>query len=151
MRIGFVFSKSRAPCVCPPLVLDSYPSRAWHDGKEQRLEALLGEIFIGTFQFAEVLRAHRLEREEWHRRWEEERRLRELQEEVRKKEEAKRQAFRTEVEQWNLCRMMREYIVEREHALENTTLEPELREKALEWIAWAKQYVENIDPLKNGI
>jgi hypothetical protein len=42
--------------------LDSYSGRAWHDGKEQRLEALLGEIVVGTFQLAEVLRAHRLER-----------------------------------------------------------------------------------------
>jgi hypothetical protein len=45
-------------------VLDSYSGRAWHDGKEQRLEALLGEIVVGTFQLAEVLRADRLEREE---------------------------------------------------------------------------------------
>jgi hypothetical protein len=99
-------------------VLGRCPSRAWHDGKEQRLEALLGEIVVRTFQFAEVLRADRLEWEEKQRRREAERRLRELQEEARKKEETKQRAFHGEVEQWNHCRVMREYIAERERALE---------------------------------
>jgi hypothetical protein len=59
-------------------------------------------------------------------------------------------AFRAAVRKKNLCKMMREYIGERERGLDNTTAEPELREKALEWIAWAKQYVERIDPLKKA-
>jgi hypothetical protein len=88
-----------------------------------RLEGLLGEIVVGTFQLAEVLRADRLEWEEKQRRWEEERRLRELQEEARKREQAKQRAFRAEVEQWDLCRMMREYIDERERVLENASLD----------------------------
>lgn len=46
--------------------------------------------------------------------------------------------------------MMREYIIERERRLDTATLEPELKQKAVEWIAWAKQYVERIDPLKKG-
>jgi hypothetical protein len=29
-------------------------------------------------------------------------------------------------------------------------LDPERKEKALEWIAWAKGYVERMDPLKRG-
>jgi hypothetical protein len=43
---------------------------------------------------------------------------------------------------------MREYIVLRARALESTMLESEPRQKVLEWIVWAKQYVERIDPLK---
>jgi hypothetical protein len=128
-------------------VIDRYPSRAWHDGKAQRLEDLLGEIVAGTLHQGEVLRLQRLEREEWHRRWEEEQHLRELQEGARKKEQAKRRDFRAQVEKWNLCKMMREYIVERERTLENTTLEPEIKRQVLDWVAWAKQYVERIDPL----
>jgi hypothetical protein len=46
--------------------------------------------------------------------------------------------------------MMREYIDERKHALDTAMLEPELKQRSLEWIAWAKQYVERIDPLKEG-
>jgi hypothetical protein len=46
--------------------------------------------------------------------------------------------------------MMREYIVERERALERTTLGSELKQEALEWITWAKEYVDRIDPLKKG-
>ena len=111
---------------------------------------MLGEILAGTVQFGEILRVQRFEREEQHRLWEEEWRLRELREEARKKEEAKQRAFRAEVEKWNLCRMMREYIDERKHALDTATLEPELKQRALECIAWAKQYVERIDPLKEG-
>jgi hypothetical protein len=111
---------------------------------------LLGEIVVGTFQFGEVLRLERLEREERHRLWEERRRLRELEEEARKKEEVKQRAFRADVEQWNLCKMMREYIGERERALESNSLDPGLYERAQEWIAWAKQYVERIDPLNRG-
>jgi hypothetical protein len=131
-------------------ILDSYPRRAWHDGKEQRLEALLGEIVVGTFQFGEILRADRLKWEDRHRRWEEERRLRELEEEARKKEAAKERAFRAQVEQWNLCKMMREYIIERERALNAAALEPERNQEALEWIDWARGYVDRIDPLKKG-
>jgi hypothetical protein len=108
-------------------VLNSYPSRAWHEGKAKRLEEVLGEIVVGTLELGEIVRAQRLEREEQHRLWEEEWRLRELQEEARKKEEAKERAFRAEVRKWNLCKMIREYIVERERALEETTLEPGLK------------------------
>jgi hypothetical protein len=46
--------------------------------------------------------------------------------------------------------MMREYIIERERVLESASLEPGLKEKAKEWIAWAKTYVERIDPLTRG-
>jgi hypothetical protein len=74
-------------------ILGRYPSRAWHDGKEQRLEELLGEIVVGALELAEIVRVQRLEREEQHRLWEEEWRLRELQEEARKKEEARERAF----------------------------------------------------------
>ena len=45
---------------------------------------------------------------------------------------------------------MREYIGERERALESLSLDPGFKEKAQAWIAWAKQYVERIDPLKMG-
>jgi len=128
-------------------VIDESPSRVWHDGKAQRIEDLLGEIVAGMLLQGEVLRAQRLERDEWHRRWEEERRLRELQEEARKKEEVKQRDFRAQVEMWNLCKLMREYIVEREHALEEAVLDPELQRQVLEWIAWAKQYIERIDLL----
>lgn len=115
--------------------LDAYPRRAWHDGKEQRLEELVGEIVVGIFRFGELLRLERLEREERHRRWEEETRLRELQEEARKKEEAEQRAFRAEVEHWNLCKMMREYVGERERLLESNSLDPGPKEKAAQWIA----------------
>jgi hypothetical protein len=39
---------------------------------------------------------------------------------------------------------------ERERALEGNSLDRGPKEKALEWIAWAKQYVERIDPVKKG-
>jgi hypothetical protein len=88
-----------------------------------------------TLQFAEIIRLCRLEWEERHRRWEAEGRLREMREEARKKEEAKRRAFPEEVEQWNLCNLMRAYIVERDRALENTMLESEREQKEREWMA----------------
>jgi hypothetical protein len=77
-------------------------------------------------------------------------RLRELREEARKKEETRERAFRAEVRKWNLCKMMREYIGECERALESNSLNPVDKEKAREWIAWAKQYVERIDQLNRG-
>jgi hypothetical protein len=130
------------------LVLDAYPSRAWHERKAKRLEELFGEIVAGALELGEIRKVDRLEREEQHRRWEEEWWLRELQEEARKKEEAKERAFGAEVRKWNLCKMMREYILESESALESNSLDPVDRGKALAWIAWAKRYVEGIDPLK---
>ena len=104
----------------------------------------------GALQLAEIFRVRRLKREEQHRRWEEEWRQRELREEARKKEGAKERAFRAEVRKWHLRRMMREYICERERAMDNATLEPEPKQRAVEWIAWAKQCVERIDPLNRG-
>jgi hypothetical protein len=133
------------------LVLDAYPSRAWHERKTKRLDESLGEIVVGTLELGEIVKVRRLEQEEQHRLWEEEWRLRELQEEARKKEEARERAFRAEVRKWNLCKMMREYIVERERALECNSLDPVDKEKAREWIAWAKGYVKSIDPLKRGV
>jgi hypothetical protein len=131
-------------------ILDEHPRRAWHEGKAKRLEEELGEIVVGTFQFGEVLRADRLKWEERHRPWEEERRLRELQKEARKKEDANERTFRAEVRKWNIRKMMREYIAERERALDKASLEPARKQKALEWMAWAKGYVDRVDPLKRG-
>jgi hypothetical protein len=109
------------------------------------------DIVVGTLQFGEILKVQRLEREEQHRRWEEEWRLQEMEEEARKKEEAKERAFRADVRKWNLCKMMREHIGERERVLESNSLDPVDKEKAREWITWARRYVERIEPLNRGI
>jgi hypothetical protein len=67
-----------------------------------RIEGMLwdfdqSDIVVGTLQFGEILKVQRLEREKQHRRWEEEWQLQEMEEEARKKEEAKERAFRADV------------------------------------------------------
>jgi hypothetical protein len=74
-----------------------------------RIEGMLwdfdqSDIVVGTLQFGEILKVQRLEREKQHRRWEEEWRLQEMEEEARKKEEAKERAFRADVRKWTFAK-----------------------------------------------
>lgn len=50
--------------------------RTWSDGKKQRLENILGEFLDGVVQASASNKKRRLEREEWHRQYEEAQRRR---------------------------------------------------------------------------
>jgi hypothetical protein len=47
--------------------------------------------------------------------------------------------------------MMREYIVERERAFEGNSLDPVDKEKAREWIAWAKAFAASPDECRHFV
>jgi hypothetical protein len=66
--------------------------RTWADGKTQTVEALLDDITVGLEAVLAVRKAHREEREEWQRRWQELARRRELARK-RAEREQKRAAY----------------------------------------------------------
>jgi len=46
--------------------------RSWSDGKRRRLEDVLAEFINGLANASEAIRVRRVEREEWHRQYQEE-------------------------------------------------------------------------------
>jgi hypothetical protein len=120
----------------------SWVSKTWRDGKRRKLEQVLGEIVGGLEALAESNRLDRLRRAEEERVRAEEARRREEERRLRE-EEAKRFAqLRLDSKHWHECRELREYLsaVEQEMSGRQT---PEFNE----WLGWARQKVDELDPL----
>jgi hypothetical protein len=117
------------------------------DGKQQRIEQLLNE-FIVKIETEAVRRKRDAEHHERQRlRWEEEARLRREYEEKQRKEMERFKALEEEARNWKRAEDLRAYIaaVEVKAAREqgSVALESELGQ----WIAWARQKADWIDPI----
>jgi hypothetical protein len=119
--------------------------KVWSDGKRQRLENCLNSIIAGLGTAAEGVKAHRLELE----RWEHERQERELkrweEEERRRKEEEKIKHLEKLLANWNQSQKIRQFLTEVERAA--MLNEDKNTANLTDWIAWARDYADSIDPI----
>jgi hypothetical protein len=121
--------------------------RTWADGKKQRLEDCINEIIIGLIEAAVAKREWELQREKKRRERREEE-LRREEEARRKREEEERvQSLINQAENWNKSRLIREYIeAVRDAAIrKNGMIEP--NSGLFEWLSWARQQADKLDPL----
>lgn len=118
--------------------------RRWADGKKQRLEDILGEVVIGLEAVSQAWRADR------------QRRARETEvreDEQRRREEAEHQATHRRAlgddlvrmaTAWRTAETVRLFLA----AVGEKVPEDERTEQFAAWFAWAKNYMEGMDPLK---
>ena len=125
---------------------------ALEDRDGQPLENQLNEVLIRAYRRVNVVRRATRDQLAWNRRWEEEKRLREMrdaerQEQLRRaeEEEKRRRQLLQEVKDWQNAKQLREYL----HHLRNLALRecPSSSGSSLKsWLEWASQVAEEIDP-----
>jgi len=127
------------------LEIDSYESgfrKSWSDGKKTPLEEKLGPFIVGLEVLAAHERVQRLEREEEHRRWEEERHRAEEEAEKRRLEEERVKELRQLVSDWREAQEIRAFLrVVLDRSPED--------EKVGEWVRWGLEVADRLDPIRS--
>jgi hypothetical protein len=121
--------------------------RTWHDRKGVRVEDQLNDILLGLYELSLSIKARRAddEREERERQ---ERELRKKEHEARQEANAELvRQLETDAGAWHRARYLRRYI----HALRKTigkhSLQARFRDEIVDFVTWAEQYVNQLDPL----
>ena len=110
------------------------------DGKRQRLEDCLGSFLQGLREAASQIKANREQRRLDAIRWEEERKQRAEQERLMETERRKEEKLINDANNWNQANIIRDYISRLEAVTEEV-------EQLPEWIKWAKEHVNRLDPI----
>ena len=120
---------------------------SWGDGKRMLLEAKLPEMIVELRERHEDAIKVRLEREAVEA---ERRRLWQIEVDKAKlklREHHRAKVLRQEVEDWQLCRRIEQYL----DAVEAAVASDEQGEAALEWVNWGRTYIAQLDPLGRDI
>lgn len=123
--------------------------KIWSDTQSRRLEDVLNEVGIGVVVAAILQKKHDNELEEDRHKEEAERKIRQLKEEQQRKEQQKISALFENAQLWHTCNILRAYIkaVGDKHFSVTTIVEE--REELEEWIRWALEKADIIDPVLN--
>ena len=124
--------------------------KSWSDGKTAKIETCLNDFVVGLIRVAEVKKARRLKREQEERfRYEAEQ---QRQEEERKRQEelARRQRLEQEATNWAKAQQLRAYLAAVKDRLHAKHDEIHSESPADQWLAWAYQHADRLDPLAKG-
>jgi hypothetical protein len=120
-----------------------YGSRDWNGTAERPLEARLNDVIVGFLEQAARDRKRDEELAEQHRRWEEERRLREEAEERARRAKAKVDKLVPDASRWETASRIRSYVLRAEKVGRAPISDEQTIE---EWVAWALSVAESMDP-----
>jgi len=123
--------------------------RTFGDGKTQRIETLINSILEAFATWSAAIKAKRIEDERRKREWEEEERRREEQRRIDGLEGKRVEALLNIIER----RQREQQIVELVSAVQSKldAGKYEDPESVQEWIDWAKDYAERVDPFGKGL
>lgn len=123
--------------------------RTFGDGRIQRIETLTNAILEAFVTWSAAIKAKREEDERRRRAWEEEERQRQERQRRNALEKKRVAALLDDLEQWHRHRQVLDYVAAVEAKLNAGSYEE--AEAALEWISWAKDYADRINPLTEGL
>jgi hypothetical protein len=118
-------------------------TRSWSDGATRTLEDILGRIVIALEDFSRQVHAERLEREESNRRWKEEQKRQQVPKVLRNYENALAEQLLDAVERFQSAKAIREFV----RAAERASVAAEKVDAVRQWLAWASDWAERLDPL----
>ena len=121
--------------------------KSWGDGEKQRVEECLNAFIVSLIAVAETTKVHRLETEERQREYQEAERRRQ-QEAVRKAKEAEEiRALDASLAAWEKAQRIRLFVaaLDELHAASRASTFGDV--PITDWIAWATEYANRIDPL----
>jgi hypothetical protein len=123
--------------------------KSWSDGKTVKLETCLNDFIVGLLKVAEAVKARRLrqEQEEQLRLEAESRRQEEAQK--RQEELARRQALEQEATNWAKAQQLRAYLAAVKDRLHAKHAEIQSGSQADQWLTWAYQHADRLDPLRH--
>lgn len=124
--------------------------KTWSDGKTTKLENCLNDFIVGLLEVAEAVKVRRLkqEQEEQLRREAERRRQEEA---IRRQEElARLEALEQEAANWAKAQQLRSYLSALKDMLttKHGVIQP--GSQADQWLIWAHQHADRLDPLVAG-
>lgn len=121
--------------------------KSWSDGKTQRVEDCLNAFFVGLVSAAEALRLRHEEAVRREAEWKEAERIRQEQARRQAEEAARVKQLEAATAHWSSAKTISAFVdaVEAEAIKRNagSTIPAELAE----WLAWARAYVQRLDPL----
>lgn len=121
----------------------------WTDGKIQRVESLLNKFVVSLFECAVKKRTERMEKEIREVQAMEKRRKAEELKEQQRIEQERLQELNRGVEAWHRSQAIRTFV----EAVRASSQEDDLvfgRHRAADWIPWALQQADRIDPLRES-
>jgi hypothetical protein len=131
------------------LSIDEYWAnrKNFRDGAKKKVEDSLGEFIATLVQTAHILKLrHEEEKREKELRLQKEMKRYEL-EQLRREEMEEFKALEEEANDWHRARIIREYVAELERQVNSKEIEPDRRVRLLEYIQWARDKADWLDPL----
>jgi hypothetical protein len=113
------------------------------EGKNQCLEDCLNQFVISLVKAAERVKINRLERQRQEEEWKREREEREARQREIEQEKERQRQLEIDAVNWAKARKIRQYI----KAVKVNYGIDELAEEQANWIFWASNYADSIDPL----
>ncbi len=124
--------------------------KSWSDGKTAKIETCLNDFVVGLIRVAEVEKARRLKREQEERLRYEAEQQRQEEERKRQEELARRQRLEQEAANWAKAQQLRAYLAVVKDRLHAKHGEIQSGSPADQWLAWAYQHADRLDPLAKG-
>jgi len=121
--------------------------KRWADSKKRPLEDALNDVVLGLVLVADAKRAQRLQAERDERERQEVQRQRIEAEQRRREDLQRRDLLERQVESWTKAGQVRAFVdeAERRAQVKNTSTEPGT--ELGDWITWARQHADRLDPL----
>lgn len=124
--------------------------KTWSDGKTTKLENYLNDFIIGLVKVADAVRAERLKREQEHQARLAVERKREEEAKKQQEELIRCQALEQEASNWAKAQQLRAYLAALKEMLIAKQGEIRQGSKADQWLGWAYQHADRLDPLASG-
>lgn len=126
----------------------SFLEKKWTDGKRKKIEEKLNDFLVGIYMIVQEIRAFRVRRIERERQRKLEQQRRWEQEQARLERAKKIEQLESQVNNWHRSREIREFLEHAKATIESKDLSPDDRERHLEWLTWASEYADTLDPLR---
>lgn len=123
--------------------------KTWSDGKTATLETCLNDFIVGLLKVAEAVKARRLKQEQEEQIRREAERRRQEEEQKRQEEQASRQKLEQEAANWTKSQQLRAYLAALKDMLIDKHGEIQSGSQAEQWLTWAHQHADRLDPLVN--
>jgi len=121
--------------------------KSWSDGKTVTIEECLNEFVIGLLKVTAAVKAHRAKQEEEERLRREVERRRYEEAQKREEELARQRVLEQEAENWAKAQQIRTYLsaVKDMLTVKHGQIQP--GSPADQWLTWAHQHADRLDPL----
>ena len=123
--------------------------KTWSDGKTAKLETFLNDFIVGLLKIAHAVKARRLKQEQEEQLRHEAERRRQEEAQKRQEELARRQALEQEASNWAKAQQLRAYLAAVKDRLHAKHGGIQSGGQADQWLNWAHQHADRLDPLRN--